>query len=186
VLVSITIATFQLLCKCVQRIGNAIDALKPKLFILLHEVYRELIGLTLMAKQSQMRVEQATNQQENQELEVRSFLYTQVPVCIIETVTILAVVMTFVYYSLFTYNNKNTIILIGFFATQVYRLLRSINRITNMIIIRRQIIVDIETSEQFWSCAEASEQVAKEAQLAFSRAITLNYSAFFFTKLENL
>ena len=185
VLVPSTLGIYQLLRKRAQRVGNAIDALRPKSFVLLNEAFSGFVELKLAAKQPQLRAKLESNQQEGQELEAMGYLYTQVPVRIIEMVAILAIVTIFLYSVLFTHNTDNLVALVGLFAAAAYRLMPSMNRVINALVTMRQTTIAIETLEQFRIYAEANEQIVPQTPLSFSRSIALSHISFAFPKSEN-
>ncbi|TGD82990.1 ABC transporter ATP-binding protein [Hymenobacter wooponensis] len=124
-----TSLTYRVLRNRSMRIGIRADVLKPVTFKLMSEAFAGYVELKLAGKQFQVKDKVLENQEELQDLEAVSYLYSQLPLKMIEMVAILAVATIFLYSLLISENTENLVTIIGLFAAAAYRLMPSVNRL---------------------------------------------------------
>ncbi|MBC6988296.1 ABC transporter ATP-binding protein [Hymenobacter sp. BT491] len=159
-------------------VGNQIDALKPVSIGLLTDAFIGFIELKLAGKQEQFRRQILQKQEEIQDLEAVSYLFTLLPLKFIEMAAIIAVVTIYLYSLLFASNPENLVMIIGLFAAAAYRLMPSVNRCILALVSLRQ---HRFTFDSLASSREYAEETLPSQQpLRFSQEIVFDNLSFSF------
>ena len=185
VLVPSTLLTYRFLRNRSQYIGNQIDILRPKSFTMLHNAFSGYIELKLAAKQPQVEAQLEENQRQGQALEATSYLYTQLPVRIIEMVAIIAIVTIFLYSLVILHSTTNLITIVGLFAAAAYRLMPSMNRLVNAMVTMRQTTFAVEALEEYRSYEQRAYQSTAQVPLVFKNNLVFDHVSFTFPGSTN-
>ncbi|WP_051718821.1 ABC transporter ATP-binding protein [Hymenobacter sp. IS2118] len=112
-----------------QMIGSQIHKLKPLSQGIIGDLFTGFVEIKLANKQHRFREDLLENQEKVQRLDALSYLYSMLPLKMIEMVAILGILTIFLY-AIFSQDNSTSLIpLVGLFAAAAYRLMPSINRI---------------------------------------------------------
>lgn len=119
-------------------IGNRMNVIYPFTAGKMNDIFIGYAELKLANKTQQFREEITDSQAEMQQLAAESYLYSLLPLKVIELVAILGVVTIFLY-ALFTPSGSSGLIgLVGLFAAAAYRLMPSVNRMLTAIVQMKQ------------------------------------------------
>lgn len=129
VLVPPTLIIYRTLRVRAQAIGARFNALRPATFAILGDLFAGFAELKLAGKHASFRDKLLKTQSEVQHLDAKSYLYSLLPVKVIEMVAILGVLTIFLYAILVPSASNELITLVGLFAAAAYRLMPSVNRI---------------------------------------------------------
>ncbi|GAB3288144.1 ABC transporter ATP-binding protein [Hymenobacter tenuis] len=128
VLAPTTILTYRFLKNRSSVIGSQLDKLRPVSYGLMMDVFSGFVELKLSKKHKYFKDKLLSKQIEIQNLEARSYLFSLLPLKVIEMAAIMAVVTIFIYSLLFS-NSSALVLTIGLFAASAYRLMPSVNRL---------------------------------------------------------
>lgn len=160
VLAPTTFLTYKLLKDKSQEIGNRQNELRPITHRLMTDAFVGFIELKLSDKQDQYKRKLLQAQHDAQALDAKSFLFSQIPLRIIEMVAILGVVTIFLYSFFFSENPAQILTIVGLFAAAAYRLMPSINRMLTSLVTIKQFtftIEDLERQREFEQLPWAAE-----------------------------
>ncbi|TGE23237.1 ABC transporter ATP-binding protein [Hymenobacter metallicola] len=180
VLVPTTLLMYRALRTRTQVIGHRINALRPVSFSILNDLFVGFVELKLAHKQDAYRRKLLTNQEELQKLDAEAYLYSMLPIKMIEMVAILGVLTIFVYALFFAQNAADLIALVGLFAAAAYRLMPSVNRMLQSLfqIKQAQYTIEIIGSDRegdFYSPTHPTQ-----LPLTFERSLTFNNISYTF------
>ncbi|SMB89518.1 ABC transporter related [Hymenobacter roseosalivarius DSM 11622] len=182
VLVPTTLLTYRFLQKRSMKIGARLDSLKPLSYALLGDIFAGFIELKLANRQEQFKKRVLENQEEHQGLEAVLYLFSLLPLKVIEMAAILAVVTIYLYSLLFAGSAQNLVMIIGLFAAAAYRLMPSVNRLITALVAMKQ---HRFTFEHLNNLREyASWQLPAQVPLRFSHSITFENLSFSFPESE--
>ena len=133
VLVPSTVLTYRALRKRSQSIGIRTNELRPISYSIIGDMFIGFVELKLAHKQYRFRDRLLENQRELQTLDSESYLYSLLPLKVIEMVAILGVLTIFLYSILIPSSSNSLIALVGMFAAAAYRLMPSVNRMLQSI-----------------------------------------------------
>ncbi|GGK57911.1 ABC transporter ATP-binding protein [Rufibacter glacialis] len=145
------ILTYQLLKKRSAHIGFQLNALRPISYGILSNTFNGFVELKLANKIGDFRNQFVSAQKKTQELEARSYLFSLIPLKIIEMVAILGVVTIFLY-SIIIEGSSSLVAIVGLFAAAAYRLMPSVNRLlTSMVTLKQSeiAITELMVFEEF-------------------------------------
>ncbi|MET4106922.1 ABC transporter ATP-binding protein [Hymenobacter sp. UYP22] len=129
VLVPTTWLMYRALRTRTQNIGHRINELRPVAFSVLNDLFVGYVELKLANKQQEFKRKLLVNQGELQKLDAEGYLYSLLPIKMIEMVAILGVLTIFLYALFFSNASTDLIALVGLFAAAAYRLMPSVNRL---------------------------------------------------------
>ncbi|TGE15557.1 ABC transporter ATP-binding protein [Hymenobacter elongatus] len=144
VLVPATLLMYRALRTRTQNIGHRINQLRPVAFSILSDLFIGFVELKLAHKQQDFRRKLLNNQEELQKLDAESYLYSLLPIKMIEMVAILGVLTIFLYALFFAETSTDLIALVGLFAAAAYRLMPSVNRLLQSLFQLKQAQYTIE------------------------------------------
>ncbi len=186
VLLPTTLITYRVLRSRTQYIGKRINELSPISISTITDIFMGFIELRLANKQGRFRDQLLETQRETRKLDAESYLYSLMPLRIIEMVAILGVLTIFLYSLFVATNSANLIALVGLFAAAAYRLMPSVNRILMSMVQIKQSQYAIENLEDFRT-PEYKEQIPEEQlPLSFQETLALDHISFSFPKEEKV
>ena len=149
VLLPTTLLTYRALRLRSLAIGNRINLLRPISYGVIGDLFTGFVELKLAHKQYAFRDKLLKNQLELQRLDAESYLYSLLPLKVIEMVAILGVLIIFLYAILFPSTSNSLVALIGLFAAAAYRLMPSVNRMLTSLMQIKQAQSTIENLESY-------------------------------------
>jgi ABC-type multidrug transport system fused ATPase/permease subunit len=171
--------TYRALKNRAQAIGTQLDVLRPKSHSVLTDSLSGFVELKLADKQQLFRQRALGLQRETQDLDAIAFLYSLLPVRVIEMVAILAVVTIFLYSLLFTQTPGNIVAIIGLFAAAAYRLMPSVNRLITALVLMKQNVFSLDVLKSY---REYEQPIAEAAQkpITFNNSLAFDHVTFAF------
>lgn len=185
VLTPSALLTYSLLKKRSSRIGEKLLKLRPIPHRILINIFNGFVEIKLANKLGAFEQRFLSNQKEVQEMEEKSYLYSQIPLKIIEMVAILGVVVIFAYSLLFSPSNTNIISIIGLFAAATYRLMPSINRLLTSLITIKQNENLIDALSLYREYHLSSSKVKVNGPIKFEKVIEFSNLSFTFPGASN-
>ncbi len=182
VLVPTTMFTYRALRNRSMAIGNRIDELRPLSYNLLSDTFVGFIELKLANKQQRFKERILTKQQELQDLEAISYLYSMLPLKVIEMAAMLAVATIFLYSLFFSSNPESLVTIIGLFAAGAYRLMPSVNRLILALVSLKQHRFTYDNLADFREYA--SRGLPPQQPLRFAKDIVFNNLSFRFPETD--
>jgi ATP-binding cassette, subfamily B, bacterial PglK len=180
VLVPATVLTYRALRIRSQAIGMRINQLRPISFGIMGDLFTGFAELKLANKQNGFRDKLLTAQHELQDLDAEAFLYSLLPVKVIEMVAILGVLTIFLY-SVFTPNASSGLIaLVGLFAAAAYRLMPSVNRMLMSMMNIKQAQSSIENLESYREPRYDETPHAQQLPVVFEQSLSFDNVSFSF------
>ncbi|WP_026462948.1 ABC transporter ATP-binding protein [Adhaeribacter aquaticus] len=183
VLAPSTYLTYRAIKNKSHQIGNRINELKPIAYSIGTDSFLGFVEIKLAGKQNDFKRKIIENQRELQDLEARSYLYSLLPLKIIELVAILGVVTIFLYSLLFSDDPKELITIVGLFAAAAYRLMPSVNRLLVALVDIKKNQYTIDTLK-LYSQFRRNADITPQKGLSFSREIKLDNVSFTFPKAK--
>ncbi|TGE23239.1 ABC transporter ATP-binding protein [Hymenobacter metallicola] len=180
VLVPTTLLTYGALRARAQTIGNRINELRPISFSIIGDLFTGFAELKLANKQQRFKDRLIENQKEIQKLDAEVYLYTLLPLKVIEMVAILGVLTIFLYAIYIPGSSTNLITLVGLFAAAAYRLMPSVNRMLMAMVQLKQCQYTIEDLESYRDPKYRAAQSEKQQELSFQQTIELRNIVFSF------
>jgi len=184
VLVPSALLTYQFLKKKSERIGAELNELRPPSYSILSNVFNGFVELKLGNKIEEFRGKFMQNQTRVQALEAKSYLFSLIPLKIIEMVAILGVVSIFLYSILFTDDRNNLITIVGLFAAAAYRLMPSINRLLTSLVMLKQNTIAIKELKVFQEYELKPKTVSRNPTISFEKQIQFENLTFSFPGVE--
>lgn len=180
VLLPTTMLTYRALRVRSQLIGNRINELRPGSFAVINDLFTGFAELKLANKHARFRDRLLDNQQEIQKLDAEAYLYTLVPLKVIEMVAILGVLTIFLY-AIFVPGSSNSLItLVGLFAAAAYRLMPSVNRMLMAMVQLKQNQYTIENLESYREGKYNEAPHPQQLPLSFERTMVFDQLSFSF------
>ena len=180
VLAPATLLTYRALRTRSQVIGNRLNELRPASFKVISDLFSGFVELKLANRQTLFAERLLTNQATVQELDAESYLYSLLPVRVIEMVAILGV-FTIILYSLFgPAGGGELIALVGMFAAAAYRLMPSVNRMLMALVQIKQSQYAIENLELFRESSFNEAPHPQQLPLRFEKELALSHVSFRF------
>lgn len=121
-----------------QELGRELEVNRPISYGMVLDTFSGYVELKLAKRLAQFRQRITENQQYVQALEARSYLYSLLPLRVIEMVSILAIVTIFLYSLLIAGDTSGLVTIVGLFAAAAYRLMPSVNRILTALVLMKQ------------------------------------------------
>ncbi|WP_426060614.1 ABC transporter ATP-binding protein [Hymenobacter sp. B1770] len=168
----------------VENLGTTLSSLRPISLSALSESFVGFIELRLAGKQTKFMQRLLNNEEKYQALEAKSYLYSLIPVRLIEMVAIAAVVIIFLYSLLFSDNPTGLVTIVGLFAASAYRLMPSINRLLTTLVTMKQnqyVVDDLLTMREYLTRPRPAQQAIK-----FEKTISFDHISFAFPNSEDL
>jgi len=178
VLVPSMMLIYRVLRARVHKVGVALSILRPISYGSLVESFIGFIELKLAGKQQKFKQNLLDNQEAIQDLEADAYLYSLIPLRLIEMVAIAAVVLIFLYALLFADSTTNIVTIIGLFAAAAYRLMPSMNRLLTAMVSLKQHTYVTENLVQLREYLTAVKPA--QEQLSFKNTIDFNHLSFTF------
>ncbi|SDY70401.1 ABC transporter [Hymenobacter psychrophilus] len=172
--------TYRLLRSRAQQIGDRVNQLRPISYSIIGDLFTGFAELKLAGKQQRFRDRLVDNQTEVMELEAQGYVYSLLPVRIIEMVAIIGVLTIFLYAVFIPSSSGNLIALVGLFAAAAYRLMPSINRMLTSLVQIKQSQFTIENLAAYREDKYKEEPHPEQLPLAFTQNIVFNQLAFTF------
>lgn len=180
VLVPTTLLTYRALRTRSQAIGDRVTELRPISYSIIGDMFIGFVELKLANKQYRFRDRLLENQQEIQALDSESYLYSLLPLKVIEMVAILGVLTIFLYAILFPSTSNNLIALVGLFAAAAYRLMPSVNRMLTAMMQVKQAQAAIEDLEKYREPRYNEKPHSQQLQLVFENSLAFDNVKFSF------
>ena len=180
VLVPTTWLMYRLLRTRTQEIGHRVNALRPVSFSILNDLFVGFIELKLANKQHDFRRKLLENQEELQKLDAESYLYSLLPIKMIEMVAILGVLTIFIYALFFSENSTDLIALVGLFAAAAYRLMPSVNRMLQSLFQLKQAQYTIEIINSEGDAKFLMPQHPDQLPLVFNQSLSFDSISYSF------
>jgi ABC-type multidrug transport system fused ATPase/permease subunit len=172
--------TYRALRSRSQRVGDSLNKLRPISFSISNNLFTGFVELKLANKQDRLRDELIHNQRGIQGLEAASYLYSLLPLRIIEMVAILGVLIIFLYSILLPNASTSLITLVGLFAAAAYRLMPSINRILTGLVTLKQYQFTVENLEMYRDAKYSEPPHPQQLPLYFEHSLALEHVSFGF------
>ena len=180
VLVPATLLTYRALRNRSQAIGNRINELRPKSYSVIGDLFTGFVELKLANKQYRFRDRLMDAQQELQALDSESYMYSLIPLKVIEMVAILGVLTIFLYAIFFPSPSNSLIALVGLFAAAAYRLMPSVNRMLTAMMQIKQAQSSIEDLQKYREPRYNEMPDPQQLPLDFRHSLTFDKVSFSF------
>lgn len=180
VLVPTTLLTYRVLRARSQAIGTRVNELRPISYGVIGDLFTGFVELKLADKQYQFRDRLMANQRELQTLDAESYLYSLLPLKVIEMVAILGVLTIFLYSIFIPGNSSSLITLVGLFAAAAYRLMPSVNRMLTALMQVKQAQSSIENLEMYREDKYNEMPHPEQLPLVFEQSLTFDHVVFNF------
>ena len=184
VLVPATLLTYRALRTRSQAIGDRVNELRPGAYGVINDMFVGFVELKLAHKQYRFRDRLLDNQREIQALDSESYLYSLLPLKVIEMVAILGVLTIFLYAILFPSISNNLIVLVGLFAAAAYRLMPSVNRMLTAMMQIKQAQSSIENLEAYREPRYNEKPPVPQLPLVFEQSLAFDNVTFSFPEAE--
>ena len=185
VLVPTTLLTYRALRTRSQAIGDRINELRPKSYSVIGDLFTGFVELKLANKQYRFRDRLMDTQQELQALDSESYLYSLIPLKVIEMVAILGVLTIFLYAIFFPSTSNSLIALVGLFAAAAYRLMPSVNRMLTAIMQVKQAQSSIQDLGNYRQPQYNEMPHPQQLPLVFEKSLTFDNVTFSFPGVAN-
>ncbi|WP_196953335.1 ABC transporter ATP-binding protein [Hymenobacter guriensis] len=163
-----------------QRIGSKLNVLRPATMGIVNELFSGYVELKLANKQKHFSDSAIEKQQNIQVLEAEAYLYTLLPLKLIEMVAILGVITIFLYAILIAPDSTSLISLVGLFAAAAYRLMPSVNRILTAMLQLKTSQYTIEALEKFRGDEYVEAPHPQQLPLRFEQSLSFQNVNFSF------
>ncbi|ALI99753.1 ABC transporter ATP-binding protein [Rufibacter tibetensis] len=180
VLTPSAVLTYQALKNRSQKLGDQINHLRPISHALLTNTFNGYVELKLANKIEEFRNKFIQNQRDVQALDEKSYLFSMIPLKVIEMVAILGIVTIFLYSILFTDSSSNLITLIGLFAAAAYRLMPSLNRMLTSLVTLKQSSYTITELDRFNEFEKEYHEESVKKPVHFEKNIEFQNVSFSF------
>ena len=184
VLVPATLLTYRALRTRSQAIGERVNELRPGSYGVINDIFVGFVELKLAHKQYRFRDRLLDNQREIQALDSESYLYSLLPLKVIEMVAILGMLTIFLYAILFPSTSNNLIALVGLFAAAAYRLMPSVNRMLTAMMQIKQAQSSIENLEAYREPRYNEKPPVPQLPLVFEQSLEFDNVTFRFPEVE--
>jgi ABC-type multidrug transport system fused ATPase/permease subunit len=184
VLAPTTLLTYRLLRARSQAIGNRINELRPVSHSILSDLFTGFAELKLANKQRKFQGRLLDNQQEIQKLDAEAYLYTLLPLKVIEMVAILGVLTIFLYAIYVPGSTTNLITLVGLFAAAAYRLMPSVNRMLMALVQLKQCQYTIDDLQAYREPKYDESPDPVQLPLPFEHTLAFDHLGFSFPGVE--
>ena len=179
VLVPATLLTYRALRSRSQAIGVRTEAIRPTSYRILNDLFTGFVELKLAHKQYDFRDRLLENQREIQALDSEAYLYSLLPLKVIEMVAILGVLTIFLY-SIFFPSANSLIALVGLFAAAAYRLMPSVNRMLTALMQIKQAQASIDNLASFRESKYNEKPHPEQLPLSFNHNLVFDNVTFSF------
>ena len=180
VLAPTTLLTYRALRVRSQLIGNQSNALRAASYGIVSDLFAGFVELKLAGRQGRFADRLLVNQEKVQNLDAESYLYSLLPVRIIEMVAIMGVLTIFLY-SLFGPTGSGGLIgLVGMFAAAAYRLMPSVNRLLLALVNMKNGQYTVDDLIRFRGPEYDEEPPAEQLPLHFEHELSLSHVSFRF------
>lgn len=163
-----------------QQIGEGLNKYRPLAYTISTNLFTGFIELKLANKQHRLRQELLENQRVVQNLDATAYLYSLLPLRIIEMAAIMGVLIIFLYAILFPNSSGNLITLVGLFGAAAYRLMPSINRILTAMVSLKQFQYTVEDLEKFRGDEFNEAPHPHQLPLPFKQTLAFEHVSFSF------
>lgn len=180
VLVPTTLLTYRALRLRSQAIGDRVNQLRPVSYSIIGDLFTGFVELKLAHKQYRFRDRLLENQREMQALDSESYLYSLLPLKVIEMVAILGVLTIFLYAIVFPSSSNSLIALVGLFAAAAYRLMPSVNRMLTAMMQIKQAQSSIQNLEAYREPIYNETPHPQQLPLAFTQSLAFDNVTFSF------
>ena len=164
-----------------QAIGDELNRLRSLSFGLVGDLFAGFVELRLANRQRQFASRLVGNQEAMQKLDAEAYLYSLLPVRVIELMAIAGVLTIFLYYLFMpTAIEGGLIALVGLFAAAAYRLMPSVNRMLTTLVSIKQFQYAIENLESFREPQYDEHLPEQQLPLVFERTLAFDNVSFRF------
>ncbi|UOQ55169.1 ABC transporter ATP-binding protein [Hymenobacter cellulosivorans] len=184
VLLPTTFLTYRSMRARSQIIGNRINELNPISISTITDLFTGFVELRLADKQTRFRNKLLDSQKEIRKLDAEAYLYTLLPLRIIEMVAIFGVLTIFMYALFVADESTSLITLVGLFAAAAYRLMPSVNRMLMSMVQLKQSQYTIENLESFREEEYDQKLSPNQQPLEFHESIAFQNVSFTFPNGE--
>ena len=184
VLVPTTLLTYRALRARSQAIGERMNKLRPISYGVIGDMFIGFVELKLAHKLYRFRDRLLNNQRELQDLDSEAYLYSLLPLKVIEMVAILGVLTIFLYAILFPSSSNNIIALVGLFAAAAYRLMPSMNRMLTALMQIKQAQASLENLKAYREPRYNEQPVMPQLPLGFEQSLEFDNVMFSFPGAE--
>ena len=175
-----TLLTYRALRVRSQHIGTQTNELRATSYSIISDLFSGFVELKLAGRQRHFADRLLVNQEKVQNLDAESYLYSLLPVRIIEMVAIIGVLTIFLY-SLFGSTGSGGLIgLVGMFAAASYRLMPSVNRLLLALVNMRSGQYAVADLGKFRSPEYDETLPMDQLPLCFEHELVLNHISFRF------
>lgn len=178
-LVPSTLLTYRVLRGRTQAIGARMNSLSPFSYGIIHDLFTGFVELKLAHKQYHFRDRLLVIQAELQVLDSKSYLYSLLPLKVIEMVAILGMLLIFLY-AIFVPSNSSLITLVGLFAAAAYRLMPSVNRMLTAMMQLKQAQATIENMASYREPKYDAFPHPEQLPLTFEQSVVFDNVTFSF------
>jgi ABC-type multidrug transport system fused ATPase/permease subunit len=180
VLVPTSLLTYRILRVRSQYIGNRLNELRPISFTIMSDIFNGFVELRLAGKHGVFKERVLHNQEQIQRLDAEAYLYTLLPVRVIEVIAILGILTIFLYALILPSPNNSLIGLVSLFAAAAYRLMPSINRILTALVQLKQGQYTIDDVVAFRGPEYQEPLHRQQLPLQFNQSLALDHVSFAF------
>ncbi|WP_181304263.1 ABC transporter ATP-binding protein [Rufibacter sp. XAAS-G3-1] len=178
--------TYQFLKNRSGKVGEKLNELRPPSYSIINNIFNGFVELKLGDKIEEFRGRFMQNQTKVQALEAKSYLFSLIPLKIIEMVAILGVVAIFLHSILFLENQNSLITIVGLFAAAAYRLMPSINRLLTSLVMLKQNAVAIQELKSYQEYEKNLDNSTDRETMCFTKSIKFDNVSFSFPGEEKL
>ena len=180
VLAPATLLTYRGLRARSQIVGVRTNELRTASLGIVGDLFSGFVELKLAGRQGYFAKRLLVNQTAMQELDAEGYLYTLLPVRIIEMVAIVGVLTIFLYSLYGSTGSGGLIGLVGMFAAAAYRLMPSVNRLIIALVSLKQGYFAVEELERFREPQFDEKPPMVQLPLSFQRELSLHNVSFRF------
>ena len=186
VLLPAALLTYRYLRSRSQAVGVDINRIRPISFGIVGDLFIGFVELKLADKQYRFRDRLLANEHQLQLLAAKSYLYSLLPLKVIEMVAILGVLTIFLYSILVPGSSTNLIALVGLFAAAAYRMMPSVNRMLNSLMALKQSQANIENLALYREPEYNETPHAVQLPLTFDHTLAFDHLSFNFPGEQGL
>lgn len=180
VLAPAALLTYRALRTRSQAIGEQANVLRAASYGVVGDLFAGFIELKLAGQQGRFANRLLRNQAQAQDLDAESYLYSQLPVRMIEMVAIMGVLTIFLYSLFVSTGNGGLIGLVGMFAAAAYRLMPSVNRLLLALVSMKNGHYAVDDLARFRGPEYDEMPPAEQLPLHFERELALHHVSFRF------
>ena len=179
-LVPSALLTYRVLRNHSQELGNQRNLQAPKAYGIVSDTFSGYVELKLANKLPLFRKRINENQRLMQALDAKGYIYSLLPLRIIEMVSILAICTIVIYSLLFADDKTNLITIVGLFAAAAYKLMPSVNRVLASMVTMKQHLYTLEALGAYKEPEWQNHLVPQESIVRFEHEVEFKNISFTF------